>query len=397
MKTLRETFATLRQPLGVLLVLVGGGAGLAALAVVLLPALPTSVQQDATNALGWVPGLYRGLEMSRAEPQLTGSLRLEVGEQIVARFPATDEGWSTGGFELNGPALPAVLAAWAALAALLLHLLWYVTPSRQVIGLALLLGISSGLVVAHSLPMVPRYWASFWLRGMGGLPGLQEIQGSPVGIDNRPSSVTLISLGGRLAEYPPEAPPWDSESRVVIHDRCRAWFAGYGVLAWLGSLLVAAAVRARRWRVRVPVAALGLGMLCWIVLPFLPGSVGLAPLGAVTGLEDPSGSSVYMTRALVVLRATRLGFGVGLGLLLLLVAAWLLVLTPFGLAAAAVTAWRSRADDQAAEVRQEEEDAPLEPIAVLGREDLAERVEPTDRPNADPESVEPHPSPHEEP
>ena len=94
LKNLRETFATFRQPLGLLLVLVGGGAGLAALTVVLLPALPIGVQQSATNALGWVPGLYRGLEMSREDPQLTGSLRLEAGERIVARFPATDEGWS---------------------------------------------------------------------------------------------------------------------------------------------------------------------------------------------------------------------------------------------------------------------------------------------------------------
>jgi len=396
LKTLRETFATLRQPLGVLLVLVGGCAGLAALAVVLLPALPTSVQQGAVNALGWVPGLYRGLEMSRDEPQLTGSLRLEVGEQIVARFPATDGGWSAGEFELDGPALPALVAAWAALAALLLHLLWFVTPSRQVIGLALLLGVPSGLLVAHSLPMVPRYWASFWLRGMGGLPGLHETLGSPVLIEDIPSSASLASLGGPAADYPPERPPWPSDARVVIRDRGRAWFASYGVAAWLSVLLVGAAIRARRWRVRVPIAALGLSGLCWLSLPFLPNSVGQAALRLV-GASGSTGFSIALSEALLLLRTTRLGVGVGLGLLLALVAAWLLVLTPLGLILAGASTLRTRAASRTAEERREEEDAPLGPIAVLGREDLAERVEPSDRPNADPESVEPHPSPHEEP
>ncbi len=244
--------------------------------------------------------------------------------------------------------------------------------------------------------MVPRYWASFWLRGMGGLPGLHETLGSPVLIEDVPSSAFLASLGGPVADYPPEAPPWPSEAQVVIRDRGRAWFASYGVAAWLSVLLVGAAVRARRWRVRIPLAALGLSGSCWLSLPFLPTSIGLAALDLVGGAAG-TGFSISLTEGLILLRTTRLGVGVGLGLIPVLVAAWLLLLTPLGLAIAGASTLRARTANRAAEERREEEDAPLDPIPVLGREDLAERGEPTDRPDADPESVEPHPSPHDGP
>lgn len=393
MKTLNEAFATFRQPLGVFFVLVGGGAALAALSTLLLPALPTGLQRTAADLLGGVPGVYRGLEMTREDPVPTGSLRLELGERIVARFPATDEAWSTSGFELQGPALPVLLAGWGAVVGLLLHLLWFVSPSRQVLGLALMLGVASGWAVAHTIPKAPRYWASFWLRGVGGLPGLEEIQGSPVGIENLPSSATLISLGGRLAEYPPETPPWPSEAVVKMHGRGRAWFASYGVVGWLSLFLIAAAFRARRWRWRVIVGALGLGLSCWIILPFLPDAVGNVPMSRLAGYPVRGGGfSVELPGGLELLRSTRLGFGVGLGLLPLLVAAWFLALTPLGLLGGGLAAWRRRSAGKFAEARDEEDRTPVDPIPVTDRDEPAWLSDYEERRGGDAADIEPHPA-----
>jgi hypothetical protein len=145
---------------------------------------------------------------------------------------------------------------------------------------------------------------------------------------------------------------------VEVTGRGRAWFAAYGVLAALGVALVAGGVRCSRWRRRVPLLGLGLALVVWLALPFLPRTVGAAWTAVLGG---PGEGAAATLGPLLLVGPTRLGHEVGLGLLVLLAAGLTLALTPVGAVAGGLEAWLARRRASRESGRSEAERARLEP------------------------------------
>jgi hypothetical protein len=358
MIALRAAFAKLRHPLGALALLVALGAAAGALFLASLPWLPGDAQRRALEGLAWLPGLHAGLEVDAEAPEGRGVLRLEGTGTLAAVHPPPGADWEAAGGASVRLAGVAFLAAWGAALGLLAHVVWFVDSARRGLGLALVFGVASGLLLAHSLEPLPRHWASAWLRGLAGLPGVEERVGSAVGAGGAPSSAHLVSSGGLVATYPPGPPPWPTGSRVEVTGRGRAWFAAYGVLAALGVALVAGGVRCSRWRRRVPLLGLGLALVVWLALPFLPRTVGAAWTAVLGG---PGEGAAATLGPLLLVGPTRLGHEVGLGLLVLLAAGLTLALTPVGAVAGGLEAWLARRRASRERGRSEAERARLEP------------------------------------
>ena len=392
LSSIREQFAKWRTGLRAFFFLVGGTAAAGALLALSLAVLPAGVQERLLGVLPWVPGLHETLSITPDRPEGRRSLRLDAGGREVAVF---GEGMGTTEVEVLPIAL--VVAVWGGLLGLAAFLLWRFSGSRQVLGLAALLGIVTGLALAATLPAFPSKWSPFWLRGLGGLPGLEESVGSVVPVEGADAGrAELSSTGGLLAAYPASPAPWDSKAEVEVRPRARAWLSTYAALAWLAVLCWGSGIRVKKERLRWPLFALGLALIAWLALPFLPSAVGESWMRLVAGGEAVD--SVSFGDWLPVLERTRLGHDVGAGLFAVLLAGASVVLLPIGMAVALAHAIVSRVgtlkarSQERREQRQHEKNREPIPVEGLGEEPgwLTDYEE---RRSGDSPAEEPHPSP----
>lgn len=387
MSIIRDQLAKWGDGLRAFLFLVGSGAALGALLGLSPAVLPAGAQESVLGLLPWVPGLHETLSVTPERPEGRRALRLDAGGREVAVF-----GEGMGETEVEVLPIALVLALWGGLLGLGALLLWRFPGSRQVLGLSLLLGLLTGLTIAATLPAFPSQWAPFWLRGLGGLPGLEESLGSAVPlVDAKAPAAQLRSTGGLVAGYPSAAAPWEADAAVRVTPRARAWLSALAALGWLAVFCWASAIRVKKERLRWPLFAFGLALLCWLALPFLPAAVGDSWMALVSGGKEAA--EIRLGDWLLVLERTRLGHDVGFGLFAVLFAGACVVLLPIGMLVAAGHAVarrfgtpRSRGGGRAAEKHE-----PI-PVEGLGEEpDWLDAYE--ERRSGDAEPDEPHPSP----